>query len=502
MKQDAPARLAAGQTRRRGRGFWAPVVAAVALALALFVPVTAPAQTPLTVAAVEARSAEILTHLGFTWRFIAATQTPTGVDVEITEPSFIANTFGDRVVLNDLVIELTPIDDDVVGFKVLLDPPVITVVAQTGLESERLTAERLEIQGRWSAALGRIFALNVLADDVAIDGNPDSSITAARMLAAIESPASGLGDLTLDLNLSDLSVSELGEQTFAADSLAITLAADAFDPAIDTAFRSEFGSGPLGLPANAGGPMTDEDARALLGRLVSDFAVLANGFTLAIAVDHPRGGAPGQAPVDVFRLALALTDVRDGLATLSIDTVADGLDFSQTDDPPPAEAAPYLPQRFVLEMSLRNLPFGDILVSMGRTLRAGPPAVETAGGIIGLQTVALMMRHDLALHLDTLLYQGALVQAEASGHAQLDAMSAMGAVWAFDLSLVGLDGLLDVARQTGASQQELGDMQMLLALGRQTDGGPGAAPSLRYTFTGDGEGVIMVNDVDLRTLTV
>ena len=117
-------------------------------------------------------------------------------------------------------------------------------------------------------------------------------------------------------------------------------------------------------------------------------------------------------------------------------------------------------------------------------------------GMIGLRVLGAVLRSDLRFRLSELFVDAPSVGVRGDGALALDFVAAYGVQGGFEFTVLGIDRVLEIARNTGAPERELAEMEQVRALGRE--GEPQNGRSVHhYEVRLGADGELRLNDQDL-----
>ena len=476
-----------------GLGLWLAATGAAGPAVA---------QTALDPVEVEAQAAAILDHLGVFWQDIEVTRQAAGLTATVLDTGFALTPDGSRrLELGEITVNLEPRDDGDVHFKLSLGTPLGQITGRAGLQIATITAGRTQISGLWSADIRRIAEATLAINDlVAVGGLGLGEVTVDHLTVALTTPVGEPGPFAFDIVTGPIAVQAVGRDDWSAEAIEIGLSADGFDSAIDTAFRRDFGTSPLGLPdASILSTDEEEEPRRLLVRMAEDLTQLTDGLELRFGVTGLISEEFGGQPVGRIAASLRIDDMRQAINRIGLTFDVSGIQLARMphENPAPPQAEPLVAHDMSLVMRWHDAPLGALLSTTATTFSGGPRDPLTAGGLVAVQSMLLLARSDLHVELERFDYIAERLRIHVQGDTRIDPGSAWGSVSSFDFTVFGLDALPEEARQMGATQEDLGILQALIDIGEVGDPEDGLSRH-DYTLFVDRDGAIGINDFDLR----
>ena len=473
-----------------------------AVATLAFMPAVAMAQPaePWDVSRLEAEIRQTLDQLWASETTFTVTETEGGYAVRF--PSLVM--IGPEVTaeFGEIILTLSPEDDDRVAFDVSAPSPTMAITEANGRAVVTGEFAELSVSGVWSTRFGELLSAAITADGLALSAPDDGTemrIGTIRYRHDLFQPDGDRWDSEQVMEIGAIDVTNWGQHAVTIDGLSLRQWVRDYNVEAMAAFRERYGIGLAPFPMDPG-LVADE---AAIQRFLADGVAAATGVFedahLAVTLENLTG-PPGDG--DLRRIAnlvvaLGLDDFNSDSAAVSVDLRFSGLTVDDLPEPPPPPLEGYVPGEVRLAVAVEDLPVDSMLRTLESTLRGGPGDPWATGVVIGPQLIALLARQDVTLRLRDLTVEAAEGAIRGDAVTRFDPLSALGTTARAEFTLVGFDELVDRLEVMGAPREDIGALAILRTAGREGELENGRSV-LYYTFEQTAAGDVRLNDMDLR----
>ena len=420
-------------------------------------------------------------------------------------PPLVFDLPGSTIAVSAFDVTLAPQDDDRTAFDVAAPSPTLTISDAGGQAVASVSFGDVSIAGVWSSRFREPLSAVATLDGFVLavpDDGTEVSFGAVRLRHDLSPAENGRWDVEQVVDVGEVEVRRFERLLATIEAASFRQEGLGYHVESIAAFRQRYDIGLIPIPTD---PSSYADPRAALSFFTDLLDASAGSVedvryaaTLQnIVVSAERGAAQR---IDSAELSVGYEDVDSDAAAVSVDLRLGGMSaesFWQPSAVPPALEG-YLPNEIRLAVAVEQLPVDSLLRTVVTSLRGAPDPV-VAGPVIGMQFLVLLLRQDVALRVRSFAIEAAVGAVRGEAIMRFDPMSALGTTARADITLVGLDGLIDGIRRLGMPDQEVAGLTFLQVMGRPGEAENGSTV-LHYTFEQTAEGELMLNNVDLWPL--
>ena len=424
----------------------------------------------------------------------------------VSFPSLILGLPDSTVAFSAFDVTLSPQDDDRTAFDIAAPSPTLTISDAGGQTVFQQHFGDVSIAGVWSSRfrepLSAVATLDWFTLPVADDGTW-LNFEAVRLRHDLLPAENGRWNIEQEVEFGPLEVRRFDRLLALIGAVYIRQEALGYDVEAMAAFRQRHDIGLIPIPTD---PSFYADPSTDLARFFADLLDASVGgvedvsYEVELEYVSTSIGGGGRRLIHSAELAIGYEDIDSDAATVSVDLRLGGLYAGEFWRPSPAVRGleGYLPDEIRLAVAVEQLPFDSMLRTVATSLRGVPDPIA-AGPVIGMQFLALLLRQDIALRVRSFAIEAADGEVRGEAVMQLDPMSALGTTARADITLVGLDGLIDGMQRLGMPDQDIAGLTFLQVVGRPGEPEDGRTV-LHYTFEQTAEGELLFNNVDLWPL--
>ena len=473
-----------------------------AVAALAFVPAVAMAQPtePWDTAQLETEIRQTLDQLWASETTFTVTETEDGFAVRF--PSIIVSGPEVTAEFGEVVLTLTPEDDDRVAFDIRSPSPTLSIAEAGGRTALAGEAAEFVVTGVWSTRFQEPLSVAVTMGGWTLSAPDDGTevrIGSVRYRQDLFQPDGTRWDSEQVVEIGAIEATQWGERTLTINGVSLQQQVRDYNVEAIAAFRERYGLGFVLMP---------DDPRlgaspAAIQRFLADGVAAATGVfedaDLALTLDTlvvPSGdGAIRRIPNLV--VALGFEDFNTDSAAVSVDVRLSGLTVDDLLQPPPPPLQGYVPGEVRLGVAVEDLPVDSLLRTLDSTLRGGPSDPWSSGMVVAPQLIALLARQDITFRLRDFTVEAAEGAIRGDAVTRFDPLSALGTTARAEFTLVGFDELVDRLEVVGVPREDISTLGMLRTAGREGEFENGRSV-LYYTFEQTAAGDVRLNDMDLR----